>query len=97
MSPCFAAMTCGVPEVTMTVDVEPDELSRDLDKALGASFRPAILDRDGATLHPAELTQSLRKSIIPLAFGRTRALAQKPDGPQLPRLLRLRRERPGGR
>jgi hypothetical protein len=44
------------------VDVEPDELGRDLGEALGASFRPAILDHDGAILDPAEFVQSLRKS-----------------------------------
>ena len=76
------------------VDLEPDELGRDLDEALGASFRPAILNRDGATLYPAEFMQSLRKSDDQLAFGRTRALARKSDGPQLPRLLRPRRQRP---
>ena len=76
------------------VDLEPDELGRDLDEALGASFRPAILNRDGATLYPAKFTQSLRKGGDKLALGRTRALARKSDGLQLPRLLRARRERP---
>src|SRR5215469_1447995 len=41
--------------------------------------------------------ECLRKSIIPLAFSRPRALAQKPDGPQLPRLLCACRERPNSR
>jgi hypothetical protein len=34
----------------------------DLGDALGASFREAILDRDGATLDPAEFAQSPHKS-----------------------------------
>jgi hypothetical protein len=46
------------------------------------------------TFYPAEFTQSLRKSGDQLAFGRTRALARKSDGLQLPRLLRTRQERP---
>ena len=76
------------------IDLEPDELGRDLGEALVASLRPAILDRDGATLDPAEFAQPLHKSGDPLALGRRRARAQEPDGRQLSRLLRARRERP---
>ena len=76
------------------IDLEPDELGRDLGEALAASLRPAILDRDGAALDPAEFAQSLHKSGDPFARGRRRARAQEPDGRQLPRLLRARRERP---
>ena len=36
------------------IDLKPDELGRDLGVALDAVFRPAILDRDGAPLDPAE-------------------------------------------
>src|SRR5262249_14844064 len=43
---------------------------------------------------PAELAQSLRKSSDPLTFSRRRSGPQVPDGRQLPRLLRARRERP---
>src|SRR5579863_3707202 len=38
------------------VDPEPDELGRDLGDALGSSFRPAMLDRDGAPLDPTKIT-----------------------------------------
>src|SRR5262249_40868319 len=76
------------------VDLEPDELGRDLSEAIGAAFRPAILDCYGAAFDPVELTSSLPKSGAPLAGRRTRALARKPDGRQLLRLLRPRRERP---
>src|SRR5262249_57568797 len=31
------------------IDLQPDELGRDLRRALAASLRPAIFDRDGAT------------------------------------------------
>ena len=44
------------------IDLEPDELGRDLGEALAASLRPAILDRDGAALDPAEFAQPLHKS-----------------------------------
>jgi hypothetical protein len=75
-------------------DLEPDKLGRDLGKALGASFRPAILDRHGAILDPAEFMQSLGKSGDQFAFRRTRAQARESDGPQLARLLGAYGERP---
>ena len=76
------------------IDLEPDELGGDLGEALAASLRPAILDRDGATLDPTEFAQPLHESGDPLAVGRRRARAQEPDGRQLAGLLRARRERP---
>src|SRR3954462_1052262 len=76
------------------IDLEPDEFGRDLGEALAAALRPAILDRDGATLYPAEVTQPLHKSCGPLALGRGSIRTQEPDGRQLGRLLRPRRERP---
>src|SRR5262249_53548963 len=63
-------------------------------EALVASFPPAILDRDVATVDPAEFAQSLHKRRGPFASGRTCALAQETDGRQLARLLRARRQRP---
>jgi hypothetical protein len=89
-------MTAGVPDVTMSFDLESDKLGRDLWEAFLASLGPAILDRDSATLHPAEFAQSLHKSDDPFASGRTGVGTQEADGRQLPRLLRLRRERPRG-
>ena len=90
---CFAANGCGSRRDN-DIDLEPDELGRDLGEALAASLRPAILDRDGAALDPAEFAQPLHKSGGPLAPGRRRGRAQEPDGRQLCRLLRARRERP---
>ena len=49
------------------IDLEPDELGRDLGEALDAALRPAILDRDGAALDPAEFAQPLHKSGGPWA------------------------------
>ena len=76
------------------IHLEPDELSGDLGKPLAAPLRPAILDRDGAALDPAELTQPLHKCGSPLAPVRRRASAEESDGRQLRRLLRPRRQRP---
>ena len=92
MSPALLRRRRG-PAVTMTSTLQPDELGRDLGVALGASLRPAILDRDGAALDPAELAQPLHKGGESMAPGRS-VRAQEPDGRQLPRLLRPRRERP---
>src|SRR6516165_4551973 len=77
------------------VDLEMDELGRDLGGALGAPLRPAILNRDGAALDPAKLTQSLHQSSgpwMPSCSVRT----QEPDGRQSARWLRPRPERPCG-
>src|SRR5262249_41272781 len=43
------------------IDLEPDELGGDFAIALIATFRPAVLDRDGAALDPAKLAQALHK------------------------------------
>ena len=90
---CFAAGTAASHRDD-DIDLEPDELGRDLGEALAASLCPAILDRDGAALDPAEFAQPLHKGGGPMAPVRRRARAQEPDGRQLPRLLRARRERP---
>ena len=97
MSPALPRGLAAVARRDDDIDLEPDELGRDLGEALAASLRPAILDRDGATLDPAEFAQPLHKSGGPLALGCRRARAQEPDGRQLRRLLRPRRERPRGR
>jgi hypothetical protein len=51
------------------IDLEPDEISRELGVAFAASLRPVILNRDGTTLDPAEAAQPLQKSSNPLAHG----------------------------
>ena len=94
---CFAATTACGSRRDNDIDLEPNELGRDLGEALAASLRPAILDRDGATLDPAEFAQPLHKGGDPLARDRRRGRAQEPDGRQLRRLLRTRRERPCSR
>src|SRR5262249_57916731 len=76
------------------IDLKPDELGRDLSETLGASLRPAILDRNGPILDPAEFAQPLHKCGDPRALRRRRGRAQEPNGRQLSRLLRARRERP---
>src|SRR5262245_57279653 len=85
--PCVAA-------ADNNVDIEPDEFSRELGQALGASVCPAILDRDGAPFNPAKFVEPLHKSSGPRCPGRRRRRPQIADGRQLARLLRPRRERP---
>ena len=77
MSPALPRGPCGSRRDN-DIDLEPDELGRDLGEALVASLRPAILDRDGATLDPAEFAQPLHKSGGPLARGRSRAAPKNP-------------------
>ena len=92
MSPASTATTAVGARRDDGVDLEPDELGRDFGEALLASLAPAILDRDGATLDPAEFAQSLHKGGGPFGSGRTRALAQETNGRHR-RLLRARRKR----
>src|SRR5215471_11256938 len=80
------------------IDFLLDELGNDLGCALAASIRPSNLDRDGMTLDPAGCTQPLHESSDPLVLNRSRHWwAQEPNGRQLRRLLRARRERPRDR
>src|SRR5580700_3005206 len=75
------------------IDLLPHELSRYLGHALGPPFGPAGLDRDGATLDPAEFSKSLDKSGCP----RTKyysSTTQVPDGRQLVSLLGVCAKRP---
>src|SRR5262245_24464936 len=61
------------------IDLESDELSGNLAEALGTSLRPTILDRQGATLDPAEFAQSLSKGGSPCTPGRRRARSKEPN------------------
>src|SRR5262249_45769612 len=79
------------------IDLEADELGSDLSVTLVAPLSPSILDRDRASLAPAEFAQPLHERGGPAAPGRRRTRAEKADGRQLCRLLRSRRERPGRR
>jgi hypothetical protein len=59
---------------------------RNLPRALGATLGPPVLNRNGATLGPAEFVQPLHKSGSPLALAGKRARAKKPDDRRLTRL-----------
>src|SRR5262249_32629399 len=74
------------------IDLESNELGRDLGKAFGAPIGPANLDRDSSALDPAEFAQPLRKGGSPRAPGRGRGGAQDSDDGPLG-LLRARCER----
>src|SRR5262249_58204018 len=78
------------------IDFLPDELDNDLGCALAAPLPPSNLDRDRATLEPAEFAQPLRESGDPLVLNRSRHRARGSDDRQPRRLLRARRERAGG-
>jgi hypothetical protein len=62
------------------LDLESDKLGRDLGGALAASLRPAIVDRDRATLDPAKFAQSLHKRGDPLALSQRWTHAHESDG-----------------
>jgi hypothetical protein len=57
------------------IDLEPDELGRDLSETLGASLSPAILNGDGSILDPTEFAQPLHKGGDPLALNQRRGRA----------------------
>jgi hypothetical protein len=52
---CFVATIAWLPYVNNDIDLEPNKLGRDLGQALGAAFRPPIIDRDGATFTVREM------------------------------------------
>jgi hypothetical protein len=73
------------------MDLLLHELRRNLGDALRTPFRPAIIDRDGATVSPTEFAQSLDKSTPIWTVGRS-VKEHERDGRPLARLLC-----PGGR
>ena len=60
-------------------------------------LRPPILQRDGATLDPAEFAQPLHQGGDPLALDRRSCGTQVTDGRHFRRLLRPRHDRPSHR
>ena len=89
---CFAARDGGVASRDNDIDLESDELGCDFRVALIAALCPAILNRDGATIDPAEFAQPLHKSGN--RWLSIEGCPQETDGRQLCRLLRARRDRP---
>src|SRR5262245_41395276 len=75
------------------IHFEPDELGGNFGETLGASFRPTILDYDGAALAPAEHAEPLGKGDGPLALSRWSRAAQ-PSDRRHPCLLCACSERP---
>jgi hypothetical protein len=71
------------------------EFSRNLGGALAASFRPATLDGEVATLEPAKFVHPLVEGGQPWLKGNG-IVAEDPDGPQFA-FLGARRERPSRR
>jgi len=92
---CRRRLLCGERRVAAgdnDIHLEPRQLGGQLRRAIGASLRPAILDRDGAPVGPPEFVQPLHEGRSPRCPGRRRRRSQVTDGGQL--LLRARRERP---
>src|SRR5579872_2339886 len=73
------------------IDFQPHELGRDFREPFAPPFGPAVFDRDGAAVDPAEFTKPLVKSSDKMAPGGRRADAEKPNGGKL--LLRAGCER----
>src|SRR4029077_2577432 len=59
----------GGPTGDDKIDLAVDELGRDFGEALAASFRPAVFDRHGAALDPAEIAHALHESGNPARSG----------------------------
>ena len=75
------------------IDLESDELGRDLIVAIKAILRPAILNRERAPFDPAEFAQPLQKRGVPLTLPHPRRRADVSNGRQLGRWLCARGER----
>jgi hypothetical protein len=45
------------------IDLETNELGRDVGESFGVSFRPTIIDRNGAALDPTKFPHPGRKSV----------------------------------
>src|SRR5262245_14463405 len=91
---CLDAITAGVDDVTMNINLESHEFGCNFGEALATSFCPPIFDRHGAAFDPSQLAQPLNKSGGSFALVQRSALAQESDSPQLASLLRSHRDRP---
>jgi hypothetical protein len=76
------------------IDFAANQLGRKLGGALVSPLRPAILDREVATLDPPEFTQSLQESGRPWALCRSVVRAKQTHGRDFSGLLRACRQRP---
>ena len=68
MSPASPRALLRFRAATMTSTLSRTNSAAILGIALGASLRPAVLDRDGAALDPAEFAQPLHKRLDPCAL-----------------------------
>jgi hypothetical protein len=73
------------------INLEPDQFGSEFGRALVATVRPAIRDRDRATLDPAKFPQPLQESAGPWTLQRSRARAQQSNA--LRQMLCARRNR----
>jgi hypothetical protein len=91
---CLVATTTAVPDVTMTSTLRWTNSAAISAKPRVVLSRSSIAGRRVAASDPTKFAQPLQKSDDPLALDCRRGRAQVPDGRQLARLLRARRERP---
>ena len=77
------------------VDLEPDQLGRNLREAIFVPLRPAVLDGDALALDVAEVAESLAERLEDLGLQRRRGGAEVPEARQSPRLLRPSDQRRG--
>ena len=67
------------------INLEPDQLGHKIGEPFDLPLRPAVLDRNVLTLHPAEFTQPLPKGIEEVPVHRSRAAPYKAYARNLPR------------
>jgi len=61
---CFAASAQGTYSATITSNLKPDKLGRELRKSIQLSFRGAKLECDVLPLYVAEFTQSFPELVL---------------------------------
>src|SRR5262249_12332416 len=79
----FRRKSCFGPGREYEINFDPDEFRCDLGRAFAASFRPVIVNDDGAAFDPPQFAQPLHKSGHPLALGGRGGRAHAPEVPQL--------------
>ena len=91
----LAASGCGRRRRDDDVDLQPDQLGREVGQPVEPTLRESILDDDVLALDPPELTQPFPERLAGTAVTGGRAGREEADPIDLPRRLRLGGERRG--